>query len=275
MTHHFLLPGHLSRRLEYFGNDNPARQTYLAILPKIRNSLNFSKQFRLSKSAKARVIEIFHASRLWYAAKFYPIPPTLDSELQQAFCDYINYPHKTVTIKREELYKLREHRGAKFVHVQAKSEASKVQWLIDLYINPTLSGQLAFVTELLGDQKGKLHGSDLFDEVALRDSGRPHRSPLTNLFDKLAPPDVAFLPFRVLLNSQPCASGSCMPPSSSNNNRDHNSSTKGVLRLQTPVEWDKVWATVHNCLATEDTKSVVGTTSPEHVYPAFIQVAQP
>ena len=79
--------------------------------------------------------------------------PTLESELQKAFFDYINYPHKTV--EREELYKLREHGGAKLVHVQAKSEASKVQWLIDLCINPTLSGHLGY-------QKGKPHGSDLF-----------------------------------------------------------------------------------------------------------------
>ena len=59
----------------YFGNDNPARQTFTELLPKVLTSMNFWKQFRSSKLAKARVVEIFHASRLWYAARFYSIPP--------------------------------------------------------------------------------------------------------------------------------------------------------------------------------------------------------
>ena len=60
----------------------------------------------------------------------------------------------------------------------------------------------------------------LLNEVALRDSGRPHRSPLTNLFDKLAPPDVTirqdyfFDTFQGAVNPSPRASGSCMPPCS-------------------------------------------------------------
>ena len=74
----------------YFGNDDPARQTFTELLPKVLTSMNFWKQFRLSKLAKARVVEIFHASRLWYAARFYPIPPTIEKELQKAFLDYIN-----------------------------------------------------------------------------------------------------------------------------------------------------------------------------------------
>ena len=48
----------------YFGNDDPARETFRDIIPKIRRSLNFWKPFALSKFAKARVIEICHASRL-------------------------------------------------------------------------------------------------------------------------------------------------------------------------------------------------------------------
>ena len=40
----------------YFGNDNPATQTFLELMPKIFTSLNYWKQFRLSKLAKSRVI---------------------------------------------------------------------------------------------------------------------------------------------------------------------------------------------------------------------------
>ena len=78
----------------YFGNDNPATQTYLELMPKIFTSMNYWKQLRLSKLAKSRVIEIFHASKLWYVAKFYTITPALESQIQKAFFDYINYPHK-------------------------------------------------------------------------------------------------------------------------------------------------------------------------------------
>ena len=146
----------------YFGNDDPARQTFTELLPKVITSTNFWKQFRLSKLAKARVVEIFHASRLWYAARFYPIPPTIGKDLQKAFLDYINYPHKTITISQDEMYKLREHDGAKLVNVQAKSEASKIQWLVQLCSNPILTGHLSLVTDLLGEQKGKLQGLELF-----------------------------------------------------------------------------------------------------------------
>ena len=58
----------------FFGNDGPALATCQKLLPKVTRSMNYWKQFRLSKLAKARVIEIFHASNLWYAARFYPIP---------------------------------------------------------------------------------------------------------------------------------------------------------------------------------------------------------
>ena len=37
------------------------------------------------------------------------------------------------------MYKLREHGGAKLVNVQAKSEASKIQWLAHIGMPPILS----------------------------------------------------------------------------------------------------------------------------------------
>ena len=41
------------------------------------------------------------------------------------------------------------------------------------------------------------------------------------------------------------------------NYRDHHSSAKWVEKLQTPIDWKKVWNAVHNPLATEDTTSFV------------------
>ena len=146
----------------FFGNDSPTAVTFQKIFPKVIRSMNYWKQFRLSTLAKARVIEIFHGTELWYAARFYPIPPPLTKILQKAFFDYVNFPHKTVTIKQEEMIKLRQHGGTKLISIQAKSEASKIKWLIDLCVLPELKTHMDLITRLLGDQKGRCNGRDLF-----------------------------------------------------------------------------------------------------------------
>ena len=89
--------------------------------------MNYWKQFCLCKLAKARVIEIFHASKLWYAARFYPIP-----------FYHVNYPHNNVTVKQEEMHKLRKHGGTKLINIQATTEASQIKWLIDLLCRPQI-----------------------------------------------------------------------------------------------------------------------------------------
>ena len=40
----------------YFGNVDPAKQTFLELLPKVKKSLNYWKSFNLCKFAKARVV---------------------------------------------------------------------------------------------------------------------------------------------------------------------------------------------------------------------------
>ena len=99
--------------------------------------MNYWKQFRLSTLANARVIEIFHATKLWYAARFYPIPPPLTKALQKAFFDNL-------------------------INIQAKSEASKIEWLIELCVLPELKTHMDLITRLMGDQKGRCNGRDLF-----------------------------------------------------------------------------------------------------------------
>ena len=39
--------------------------------------------------------------------------------------------------------------------------------------------------------------------------------------------------------------------------RDHHSFAKWIEKLQTPIEWEKVWKSVHNPLSTEETTSIV------------------
>ena len=136
--------------------------TFERIIPKIKNSLNFWKPFKLCTLSKARVIEIFHASRLWYAARFYRIPPPQVEILQRAFLDYINFPHKQTTVSQTEMQKLKIDGGIKLVSIQVKSEASKIKWLISLCTNPELSLHKALMERLLGVQRGGLSGIDLF-----------------------------------------------------------------------------------------------------------------
>ena len=146
----------------FFGNDNPALSTFQKIVNKIETSISFWKQFHLSKLAKSRIIEIFFASKLWYASRFYPIPSSITVHVQKLFTDFINWPYKRVTVARSELFKLRLDGGLKLIHVESKSLASKIMWLKDLLSNPTLDIHLEIVYRLLGVQPGYKQGLELF-----------------------------------------------------------------------------------------------------------------
>ena len=146
----------------FFGNDDPALHTFNKIIPKIEKSITFWKQFYLSKFAKARIIEIFHASRLWYAAKFYCIPAALNTHLQRLFNTYINWPFQRHTVAEDELFKLRKDGGLKLINITFKSHASKIMWLTHLLTNSALQTHLQLVTRLLGTQRGHKSGLELF-----------------------------------------------------------------------------------------------------------------
>ena len=146
----------------YFGTQNPAQQTFQEIIPKIKRSMDYWKQFRLSTMAKARVIEIFHASRLWYASTFYDIPLDMQKQIQKEFLNYITFPRKTNTISESEMQKLRQDGGAKLINIQSKIEASKIRWLLELVTNTELSTHVIVIEKLLGTQKGSLIGTELF-----------------------------------------------------------------------------------------------------------------
>ena len=47
-------------------------------------------------------------------------------------------------------------------NIQAKSAASKIKWLIDLCVLPELTTHMDLITRLMGDQKGRCNGRDLF-----------------------------------------------------------------------------------------------------------------
>ena len=144
----------------HFGNDNPTLHTFNEIIPKVKKSMNYWKQFKLSKFSKSRVIEIFHASRLWYACTFYPLPQCLKKDLQLAFLDFVNFP-RTKTVSEVEMKKLRLDGGIKLIDLQTKIDTYRVMWLFDLTVNSNLLAHKALFTSLVGTQKGGLQGTDL------------------------------------------------------------------------------------------------------------------
>ena len=68
----------------YFGNETPGFKTFEEIVPKFKRRLSYWKQFSFSKIGKATVSEMFLASKLVYAIKFYPIPKNFQNEIQNS-----------------------------------------------------------------------------------------------------------------------------------------------------------------------------------------------
>ena len=145
----------------YVGNEDPATQTFSEIVPKMMKKLNFWKPLSLPILAKARVIEIYIASKLWYAANFYPIPSGMVKDIDNAFLNYINFPHEQNHVSRMEMEKLRERGGIKLINTQLKSETPKAHWLIKLITDTNLCQHRFIFTSLVDSQKGKLSGQDL------------------------------------------------------------------------------------------------------------------
>ena len=147
----------------YVGNDNPALQTFNEIIPKMKRRLNFWKPLRLPPLAKARVIEIYLASKLFYALNFYPLPSIHEKDVTDAFLDYITFPKNGTIpqISRKEMEKLREDGGLKLINIKLKSQTPKVHWLIRLITEDTLKVQLALFNSLIGTQSGQLVGQDI------------------------------------------------------------------------------------------------------------------
>ena len=144
----------------YLGNQKPGETLLKEIYEKIETSLNFWKSFYLSKFAKARILEIFISSKLWYAAKFIPIPANYQTMIQKKFNQFIIYPYNSNLIAEKELFKLREDGGIKLIHVQTKALSSKIKWLIDVTTNDTLQVNKDIIDELIGTQTHGHYGLD-------------------------------------------------------------------------------------------------------------------
>ena len=151
----------------YVGNDDPIAQTFKEIIPKMIRRLNFWKPLKLPILAKSRVIEIFHASKLFYATNFYAIPPELEKIVTAAFLNYINFPRKKTVMSRMEMEKLRSDGGAKLINIKLKAETPKIQWLMRLATDESLQAHRCLFEKLVGSQTGRLTGYEcIFAETS-------------------------------------------------------------------------------------------------------------
>ena len=105
----------------YVGNENPSLQTFNEILPNIKRKLHFWKPLKLPILAKSRVLEIYLASKLWFAATFYPIPSHIEKEITEAFMNYITFPKKKNEISGKEMEKLRSDGGIKLINIKVRN----------------------------------------------------------------------------------------------------------------------------------------------------------
>ena len=96
----------------YFGNDDPASETFDEIIPTFKKLLNYWKQFKLTNMGKARVVEIFLASKLIYAIKFYSIPNNIQEQLQKDIFQFVNFPDSE-TVAQKEMWKTKKKWGNK------------------------------------------------------------------------------------------------------------------------------------------------------------------
>ena len=115
----------------------------------------------MSPLGKGRVIDIFIASTLVYAMKFYTIPKHLEKQLRADIRNFMNFPLKVKTIAQKEMWRLKELGGLKLVNVQIKSQISKAKWFVELVSNPDLSAHLQLFQRLIGIQKGNISGKHL------------------------------------------------------------------------------------------------------------------
>ena len=145
----------------YVGNNNPAIQTFAEIIPKVQRRLNFWKPLRLPVLAKARVIEIFHASKLFFAANFYPIPKDMLKNVSLAFAEYINFPSKRNSVSKMEMEKLRDFGGLKLINIKLKAETPKIKWLMRLISDDKLLVQRFIFDELMRLEGLYLSGCEL------------------------------------------------------------------------------------------------------------------
>ena len=145
----------------YFGNDDPHIATFKDIIPSINKRLNYWKQFKLSLIGKTRVADIFLASKLIYAIKFYPLPSHEQKTLQDNIFSFVNFPQKVVTVSQTEMWKIKSHGGLKLINIEIKSNISKVKWLIDIASKPNLKTSFDLFNRLVGTQKGHISGHDL------------------------------------------------------------------------------------------------------------------
>ena len=286
------------------------------------------------------MIDIFLASNLIYATKFYPIPENMQTIMRRAISDYVNYPSKIKTIAQSEMWKTKENGGIKLVNIAIKSATSKAKWLLEIATNEKLLTNLLIFTRLVGKQEGEIIGRDLiflqksyfknkmdcnkfYKEGLLAIGNLTIRKGIPTLnhwddehiffnplfttqdgktlklrkycnernifrYDQLIEEkrkELAHLPFdkvqtnlldKILVSTLTHKEDILITSKEKKiklkditqklldeetllkvNSHDHHSQAKLIRKLNTVINWDNLWNTVHNTLSTNKTKTVI------------------
>ena len=132
--------------------------------------------------AKSRVIEIFHASKLFYAANFYSIPQEMEKNVERAFVDFVNFPRKKNMVSKLEMEKLRDFGGIKLINMKLKAETPKIKWLMRLITDDNLSMHRNIFESLITAEGIYLSGYD----IIFAESSYIRKSKISNPFYKEA-----------------------------------------------------------------------------------------
>ena len=134
-----------------------------------------------------------------------------------------------------------------------------------LFYNPIFLGRDGHTLNITKpcELAGVFTYGQLLDEVELRNNGRPHRRHIANLYDRIAVQDFDEREHHLLVTTtgnfafQNITQRLLYAQLIRLHYRDHHTSAKWVEKLRNPVEWDKVWTSVHHPLSTEETTSFI------------------
>ena len=83
---------------------------------------------------------------------------TIRNDLQKKIFEFVNFPHKVITIAQKEMWKIREHGGIKLANLAIKSQSAQAKWLIQLVSNDNFALNLNIFSRLLDSQTGEIKG---------------------------------------------------------------------------------------------------------------------
>ena len=144
----------------WFGNKDTSEINFQEQLIKLKKQFLFWKPRRLSLLGRAKVVNIFILSRLWYRTEIFPIPSHVLKELEKLLIDFI-WCGKKHEVNKEQLYAPLEKGGIALVNINNKILAQRLVWLAKLCSMPQDSFTKVIAEEQIGAFEAGYTGLDL------------------------------------------------------------------------------------------------------------------